>query len=174
MFKFLSKELHACTAKLLLVNQFALSTRPSMTRKVSTPWPTTVASERDTVQTTVPIKFGVSTSLIGINGVRTSSTRGLWEKRTMIFRPWAKTRCHCPYAGRDGKCTFCVQRIQEAKIQVKVNAQRATRLSGKDGAEMQIDDADLKYRTEPSNQLARRCVPPMHHFRRHLGFGKSG
>ena len=43
------------------------------------------------------------------------------------------------------KCTFCVQRIQEAKIQVKVNAQRATRLSsGKDGAEMQIDDADLK------------------------------
>ena len=28
---------------------------------------------------------------IGINGVRTSSTRGLWEKRTTIFRPWAKT-----------------------------------------------------------------------------------
>lgn len=42
------------------------------------------------------------------------------------------------------KCTYCVQRIQEAKIRVKVSAQRAAKLSGKDGAEIELSNDELK------------------------------
>lgn len=43
------------------------------------------------------------------------------------------------------KCTYCVQRIQESKIQVKVNAQRKAKLStGKDGADIELGDDELK------------------------------
>ena len=43
------------------------------------------------------------------------------------------------------KCTYCVQRIQESKIRVKVNAQKAAKLaSGKDGSEMVLKTEDIK------------------------------
>jgi MoCo/4Fe-4S cofactor protein with predicted Tat translocation signal len=42
------------------------------------------------------------------------------------------------------KCTYCVQRIQETKIRVKVNAQRAAKLSGKDGTDIELGDDELK------------------------------
>ena len=43
------------------------------------------------------------------------------------------------------KCTYCVQRIQESKIRVKVNAQQAAKLeSGNDGADIKLDIKDLK------------------------------
>ncbi len=43
------------------------------------------------------------------------------------------------------KCTYCVQRIQESKIRVKVNAQRKAKLeSGKDGADINLSVKDLK------------------------------
>ena len=43
------------------------------------------------------------------------------------------------------KCTYCVQRIQESKIQVKVKAQRKALLeTGKDGADLKLEESDLK------------------------------
>ena len=43
------------------------------------------------------------------------------------------------------KCTYCVQRIQESKIQVKVKAQRNALLStGKDGADIELSNEDIK------------------------------
>ncbi len=43
------------------------------------------------------------------------------------------------------KCTYCVQRIQESKIRVKVNAQRKAKLAtGKDGADFTLEEKDLK------------------------------
>lgn len=43
------------------------------------------------------------------------------------------------------KCTYCVQRIQESKIQVKVKAQRKALLeSGKDGADLKLEESDIK------------------------------
>ncbi len=43
------------------------------------------------------------------------------------------------------KCTYCVQRIQEAKIRTKANAQRSKQLAtGKHGADLKLEEADLK------------------------------
>lgn len=43
------------------------------------------------------------------------------------------------------KCTYCVQRIQESKIKVKVSAQRSAKLSsGKDGSDIKLETKDLK------------------------------
>jgi molybdopterin-containing oxidoreductase family iron-sulfur binding subunit len=43
------------------------------------------------------------------------------------------------------KCTYCVQRIQESKIQVKIKAQRNALLStGKDGADIELTNEDIK------------------------------
>ena len=42
------------------------------------------------------------------------------------------------------KCTYCVQRIQESKIQVKIKAQRNALLStGKDGADIELTNEDI-------------------------------
>jgi MoCo/4Fe-4S cofactor protein with predicted Tat translocation signal len=42
------------------------------------------------------------------------------------------------------KCTYCVQRVQESKIRVKVKAQRSAKLAGKDGADLTLEESDLK------------------------------
>ena len=43
------------------------------------------------------------------------------------------------------KCTYCVQRIQEAKIRTKIDVQRKKQLAtGKNGTDLKLDEADLK------------------------------
>ena len=60
------------------------------------------------------------------------------------------------------KCTYCVQRIQENKIKTKVNAQRNALLeTGKDGADLKLENPTLKLKTEPLKLLVNKCARQM-------------